>query len=69
VMELAGLVREGYMSREEALDRLEVAAAPEVVAAVEAKLGIPPSRRIGNVGGSVGRPSPNVGDLRSTGGG
>ena len=41
VMELAGLVREGYMSREEALDRLEVAAVPEVVAAVEAKLGIP----------------------------
>lgn len=42
VMELAGLVREGCMSREEALDRLEVAAAPEIVAAVEAKLGIPP---------------------------
>jgi len=41
VMELAGLVREGYMSREEALGRLEVAAAPEVVAAVEAKLGLP----------------------------
>ena len=40
-MELAGLVREGYMSREEALDRLEIAAVPEVVAAVEAKLGIP----------------------------
>lgn len=45
VMELAGLVREGYMSREEALGRLEVAAVPEVVAAVEAKLGIPPSHR------------------------
>jgi hypothetical protein len=45
VMELAGLVREGCMSREEALDRLEVAAAPEIVAAVEAKLGIPPSYR------------------------
>jgi hypothetical protein len=43
VMELAGLVREGHMSREEALDRLEIAAAPEIVAAVEAKLGIPPS--------------------------
>jgi tRNA(Ile)-lysidine synthase TilS/MesJ len=41
VMELAGLVREGYMSREEALGRLDVAAAPEVVAAVEAKLGAP----------------------------
>ncbi|MBU0704887.1 MAG: hypothetical protein KKC18_13585 [Chloroflexi bacterium] len=40
-MELAGLVREGYMSREEALDRLEIAAVPEVVAAVETKLGIP----------------------------
>jgi hypothetical protein len=44
VMELAGLVREGYMSREEALGRLEVAAAPAVVAAVAAKLGISPSR-------------------------
>jgi hypothetical protein len=43
-MELAGLVREGYMSREEALGRLEVAAAPAVVAAVAAKLGISPSR-------------------------
>jgi tRNA(Ile)-lysidine synthase TilS/MesJ len=41
VMELAGLVREGCMSREEALDRLEVAAVPEVVAAVEVKLGLP----------------------------
>jgi len=45
VMELAGLVREGYMSREKALNRLEAAAAPEVVAAVEAKLGISPSHR------------------------
>jgi hypothetical protein len=44
VMELAGLVREGHMSRDEALDRLGLAAAPEIVAAVEAKLGIPPSR-------------------------
>jgi len=42
-MELAGLVRDGCMSREEALSRLEVAPAPEVVAAVEAKLGIPAS--------------------------
>ena len=42
-MELAGLVRKGYMSREQALARLEVAAVPEIVAAVEAKLGIPPS--------------------------
>jgi tRNA(Ile)-lysidine synthase TilS/MesJ len=45
VMELAGLVREGYLERQEALKRLEIAAAPEIVAAVEAKLGIPPSRR------------------------
>jgi tRNA(Ile)-lysidine synthase TilS/MesJ len=45
VMELSALVREGYMRREEALGRLETAAAPEVVAAVQAKLGIPPSRR------------------------
>jgi tRNA(Ile)-lysidine synthase TilS/MesJ len=41
-MELAGLVREGYMSREEALARLEVPPAPEVVAAVRVKLGLPP---------------------------
>jgi len=43
VMELAGLVREGYMSRKEALSRLKVAAAPEIVRAVEVKLGLPPS--------------------------
>ncbi len=43
-MELAGLVREGYMSREEALERLEIVAVPEVVAAVEVKLGIPHKR-------------------------
>jgi len=42
-MELAGLVREGYMSRQEALDRLAVPAVPAVVGAVEAKLGVPPS--------------------------
>lgn len=41
-MELAGLVREGYMSREEALARLETPPAPEVVAAVRAKLGLLP---------------------------
>jgi len=46
-MELAGLVREGYMSRQEALDRLAVPAIPAVVAAVEAKLGC----------GTVGRPA------------
>ena len=45
VMELAGLVRAGYMGREEALSRLQVAAAPEVILAVEAKLGIPLSQR------------------------
>lgn len=50
VMELAGLVREGCMSREEALARLEIAAVPEVVAAVEAKLGVPLSRRRGKKG-------------------
>jgi len=42
VMELAGLVREGYMSREQALSKLKVAAVPEIVAAVESKLGISP---------------------------
>jgi len=46
VMELAGLVREGYMERQEALERLEVAEASDVVvAAVEAKLGICPAYR------------------------
>jgi hypothetical protein len=40
VMELAGLVREGYMAREEALARLDVPSVPEVTAAVEAKLGV-----------------------------
>ena len=43
VMELAGLVRGGYMTREEALERLDVPAVPEVAAAVEAKLGVPSS--------------------------
>lgn len=45
VMELAGLVREGYVSREEALARLENGAAPEVVAAVMVKLGLVPALR------------------------
>ena len=45
VMDLAGLVREGHLEREEALSRLEVPAVPEVMAAVEAKLGIPLSQR------------------------
>ncbi len=40
VMELAGLVREGYMRREEALARLEEEPAPEVIAAVSVKLGL-----------------------------
>jgi len=40
VMELAGLVREGCLSRQEALARLEIAASPTVVAAVQAKLGL-----------------------------
>ena len=43
-MELAGLVREGYLEREEALSRLEVAAVPAVVAEVELKLGVSASR-------------------------
>ena len=41
VMELAGLVREGYMNRQEALSRLEIADESKVVTAVKAKLGIP----------------------------
>ena len=41
VMELAALVREGMMSREEALARLETATSPTVVSAVRAKLGLP----------------------------
>jgi len=43
VMELAGLVREGYISRDEALARLEAPAAPEVLMAVQVKLGLPPT--------------------------
>lgn len=50
VMELAGLVREGYMSREEALARLEEEPAPEVIAAVSVKLGSIPSPGRGSVG-------------------
>lgn len=42
-MELAGLVRNGYMTREEALGRLKIAASPAVTAAVQAKLGLSPS--------------------------
>jgi tRNA(Ile)-lysidine synthase TilS/MesJ len=45
-MELAGLVREGYMDRQQALQKLEAAPVPQVVAAVEAKLGVRiPQRR------------------------
>lgn len=39
-MELAGLVREGYMSREEALQRLKTASSPDMVARVADRLGI-----------------------------
>jgi len=39
-MELAGLVREGYMEREEALRRLETPASPELVALVAKQLGV-----------------------------
>jgi len=45
VMELAGLVREGYMSREEALARLEPVDVPEVEAAVAVKLRLPLTQR------------------------
>ncbi len=45
VMELAGLVRNGHMSREEALERLAAPVLPEIVSAVEAKLGMPISDR------------------------
>jgi hypothetical protein len=39
-MELAGLVREGYMTRSEALEKLQSPGSPEAVAAVEARLSI-----------------------------
>jgi hypothetical protein len=39
-MELAGLVREGYMDRDEALQRLETPASPELVSLVAKRLGI-----------------------------
>lgn len=47
VMELAALVRNGYMTREEALKRLQARPSAAVVAAVTVKLGLshpPPSR-------------------------
>lgn len=40
-MELSGLVRNGYLSREEALERLEAPVLPAIVSAVEAKLRMP----------------------------
>ncbi len=40
-MELAGLVREGYMSREEALDRLNTPPELELVSQVAGRLGVP----------------------------
>lgn len=42
VMELAGLVREGYMTREEALERLAVAPPGEAIDLVADKLGVTP---------------------------
>ncbi len=40
VAELAGLVREGYTSRDDALRKLKTRAAPQVVEAVEKRLGV-----------------------------
>ena len=40
-MELAGLVREGYMERDEALRRLEISQSSELVTLVSEKLGVP----------------------------
>jgi tRNA(Ile)-lysidine synthase TilS/MesJ len=40
-LELSGLVRQGYLTREEALERLKTPAMPEVVSAVRAKLRMP----------------------------
>ena len=39
-MELGGLVREGYMDRQTALDKLATSPLPEIVAAVKAKLNV-----------------------------
>jgi hypothetical protein len=41
VMELSGLVREGYTSREDALAKIESPGSPDMIASVESKLGIP----------------------------
>ncbi len=41
-MEIAGLVRQGYLDRAEGLRRLETASSPIVTAAVKAKLGLEP---------------------------
>jgi hypothetical protein len=40
-LELAGLVREGYLERDEALRRLEIPQTPELLTAVAARLGVP----------------------------
>jgi hypothetical protein len=40
-MELAGLVREGYMEREEALNRLATPPTPALVSRVARRLGVP----------------------------
>ncbi len=40
-MELSGLVREGYMDRDEALKRLDAAPVPGMVASVAERLGVP----------------------------
>ncbi len=45
-MELAGLVRAGYLDRAEALARLEETPPPDVLAAVQAKLGLPLENRM-----------------------
>lgn len=42
VLELANMVRGGYLDREEALMRLRVPPDPVILAAVKAKLGLPP---------------------------
>lgn len=46
-MELAGLVRAGYLDRAEALARLEEEPPPDVLAAVQAKLCLPVENRMG----------------------
>lgn len=50
-LEIAGLVRDGYMTREEGLNKLSVPPDPEVIEYVRKRLGITKTRKIENTKG------------------